>query len=582
MSRFVNITLNGTEQKAAKNIVFGLLKRGKDFGDTELEEFKNECTKAENISTISNMKLLKTYQQLISSKEIQETPWLQKKLRKRSVRTLSGIAPVTVLTKPFPCPGKCVYCPTERTNKEGKTLFEIDSEKKYGKQDIPAKYRKPGVLVMPKSYISSEPAAMRALLNDFDPWKQVNNRLQSLRATGHNPEKCELIVLGGTFSFLPKRYQNWFVKRCLQAMNEDKTARKKREIVQKENETAKHRSIGIVLETRPDHMNRAEARRFRYMGATRVEMGVQTLNDEVSHYTRRGHGKAEVARATKILRDAGYKICHHMMPGLPGSTTEIDRESFQELYESSDFKPDYLKVYPCLVLPFSQLAQWNKQGKFQPRTEGELIPLLLDIKKMTPPWVRITRLIRDIPRTAILDGSKATNLRQHLQEVSNKEGHPCQCIRCREIRDDTFDRENVRLDRIEYEANDGKEIFLSYVTAENRLIALLRLRIPSWFFPEKNPGTPIFRNLRDCAFVRELHTYGELTPISKEERTPSVVKTGKGQHKGFGGKLLEEAERIVREEYGIPRLAVISGIGVKEYYRKKGYEEEVTYMIKEL
>ena len=427
---------------------------------------------------------------------------------------------------------------------------------------------------MPKSYISSEPAAMRALLNDFDPWKQVNNRLQSLKDTGHNPEKCELIVLGGTFSFLPKRYQNWFVKRCLQAMNNDHSSRKKREMVQKENESAEHRSIGIVLETRPDHMNPAEARRFRRMGATRVEMGVQTLDDEVSRYTQRGHGKAEVANATKILRDAGYKICHHMMPGLPGSTPEMDAESFRELYESPDFKPDYLKVYPCLVLPFSQLSEWHKQGKFTPRTEEELIPLLLDIKAMTPPWVRITRLIRDIPRTAILDGSKTTNLRQHLQQMAQKKGMPCQCIRCREIRADHFEREKLRLDRIEYEANDGKEIFLSYVTPENRLVSLLRLRIPSWFFPEKNPGKPIFKNLENCAFVRELHTYGELTPISQ--------KSGNSQHKGLGKALLDEAERIVQKEYGIPRLAVISGIGVKEYYRKLGYKDEVTYMIKRL
>lgn len=574
MSRFVNPLLTRQEKQVARNILQILLKNEDAIDDIVLEDVKSTEAKGHNISTLSNVKILKIYNRLIAEKKLPNSPAVIRKLRKRSVRTLSGIAPITVLTKPFPCPGKCVYCPTERANKDGKTLFALDSEKKYGKQKIPKKYQKPGVLVMPKSYISSEPAAMRALLNDFDPWKQVSNRIRSLRDTGHNPEKCELIVLGGTFSFLPKRYQNWFVKRCLQALNQDSTPRKTREQVQKENETAKYRSIGIVLETRPDHMNQKEARRFRRMGATRVEMGVQTLDDAVSTYTRRGHGKAEVANATKILRDAGYKICHHMMPGLPGSTLESDLESFTELYGSPDFKPDYLKVYPCLVLPFSQLQKWHEKGKFKPKTEEELIPLLLQIKKMTPPWVRITRLIRDIPRTAILDGSKTTNLRQYLQEESKKQGYPCQCIRCREIRDDDFDPDTVQLKRIDYEANDGQEIFLSYETPDNRLIGLLRLRIPSWFFPEKNPGTPIFRALRDCAFVRELHTYGELVPIEN--------RSGHSQHRGWGKKLLLEAERIVREEFGIPRLAVISGIGVKEYYRKRGYEEEATYMIKKL
>ncbi len=574
MKRFADVIVTGTEQKIAQEIITTLLREGKDWNAKDIEELKSRCTRGNDISSLSNMKILKSYRHLIATKQIPETPWLQKKLRKRSIRTLSGIAPITVLTKPFACPGRCVYCPTERASKDGKTLFELDSEKKYGKQNVPKKYKRPGALVMPKSYISSEPAAMRALLNSFDPWKQVTNRLQSLRDTGHETDKCELIVLGGTFSFLPKRYQNWFVKRCLQAMNGDNTSRIQRKTVQKQNEGAAHRSIGIVLETRPDHMDENEARRFRYMGCTRVEMGVQTLNDTVSEYTKRGHGKAEAARATKILRDAGYKICHHMMPGLPGSTPQIDRESFHELYTSSDFKPDYLKIYPCLVTPYSELEKWHRDGKFVPQTEKDLIPLLLDIKAMTPPWVRITRLIRDIPRTAILGGSKTTNLRQNLAEICKKRGTLCQCIRCREIRDDTFDPDQVRLKRIDYEANDGQEIFLSFETSNNRLIALLRLRIPSWFFPEKNPGKPIFTSLKSCALIRELHTYGELTPIAQ--------KKGTSQHRGWGKKLLKEAERIVREEFGIPQVAVISGIGTKEYYRKRGYHDEATYMIKSL
>jgi elongator complex protein 3 len=560
------------EREVAEAIIYELLKAGEE-SSLSLEDVKNKHTALQKITSVANVTLLSAYEELTKSALIPKSEWLRRKLRKRRIRTLSGISPISVLTKPFPCPGKCVYCPTERAPADGKTLFEIDSEKKYGIQKIPKKYKVPGALVMPKSYISSEPAAMKALLNGFDPWKQVTNRIQALKATGHTPEKCELIVMGGTFSFLPKRYQTWFVKRCIQALNGDSASRKSIDLVQGENETAPARAIGIVLETRPDHMNENEARRFRRMGCTRVEIGVQTLDDEVSHYTKRGHGKAEVAVATKILRDAGYKICHHMMPGLPGSTPEKDLQSFKELYGNSDYKPDYLKIYPCLVTPFSELQKWHAAGKFIPYTNEELIPLLLSIKKMTPPWVRITRLIRDIPGTAILAGSKVTNLRQDLQRMMAEAGEKCRCIRCREIGLTNFDPKTVILKREEYEAADGREIFLSFETTDEKLVALLRLRIPSWFF-SKNPGKPIYPILRKCALVRELHAYGELTPIG--------VKLGKGQHSGFGKRLLAEAERIVKMEYGISKVAIISGIGVKEYYRKHGYREISTYMVKDV
>ncbi|MBI5414682.1 tRNA uridine(34) 5-carboxymethylaminomethyl modification radical SAM/GNAT enzyme Elp3 [Candidatus Peregrinibacteria bacterium] len=567
------IKIFGNEREIiAESIIIEMFQCG-EVHPKKLEDIKNTWTKGKNISSPSNVDLLKSYRKLVGSKKIPETPWLQKKLRKRSIRTLSGISPISVLTKPYPCPGRCVYCPTEKASPEGKTLFEIDSEKKYGPQKIAKKYRRPGALVMPKSYLSSEPAAMKALLNSFDPWKQVQNRIRALKETGHFPEKCELIVIGGTFSFLPKKYQTWFVKRCVQALNEDKSPHKRIEKVLQENEKAQHRAIGIVLETRPDHITLKEAKRFRFMGCTRVEIGVQTLDDAVSLYTKRGHGNAEVIRATKILRDAGYKICYHMMPGLPGSTPQKDLQSFQTMYSDPNFKPDYLKIYPCSVVPFSELAEWYAQGKFTPATHEDLIPLLLDIKAMTPPWVRITRLIRDIPSTAILAGSKITNLRQHLSFLSKKRGTPCKCIRCREIRDEKFNPEEIILKRMEYEANDGHEIFLSHETPNGKIIALLRLRIPSWFF-SKNPGKPLFRVLKNCALIRELHTYGELVPVGK--------RTGNSQHGGWGKKLLFEAEKIIDEEYHIPKVAVISGVGAKDYYRKFGYEEEQTYMVKKL
>ncbi len=586
---FPKAFLFGTpEISLAKEILLELLQKGEN---ANMEEIKNKITGKKGVSTIPNIVLISAYQLLVAEGVLPETPWIVKKIQKRSVRTLSGIAPITVLTKPFPCPGKCVYCPTERVPESGKTLFQIDSEQKYGNVKIDKKYQKKGALVMPKSYLSSEPAAMRALLNHFDPSLQVQKRILSLQKTGHNPEKCELIVLGGTFSFLPKRYQTWFVKRCIQAFNGDNTPRKKLSEVIRENETAPQRAIGIVLETRPDHVTRNEIRRFRKMGCTRVEMGVQTLDDAVSALTKRGHGKAEVQIATQLLRDAGFKIAYHMMPGLPGSTEAGDIENFREIFTNPHYCPDYLKIYPCLVTPFSELAQWHQEGKFTALSDTELIPRLLAIKKLTPPWVRISRLIRDIPGTAILSGSSVTNLRQYLEKILQKEGTPCQCIRCREVKGEAYNLVHAQLFRQEYMAGGGKEIFLtieipntdiysleksetSCIPEGNRkLLALLRLRIPSWFFDSSQ--IPVFTALKNCALIREVHTYGALTDIHEKNGESA-------QHRGFGKKLLLEAERIVREEYLIPRLAVISGIGVREYYRSQGYTEEQTYMIKNL
>ncbi|MEI7511238.1 MAG: tRNA uridine(34) 5-carboxymethylaminomethyl modification radical SAM/GNAT enzyme Elp3 [Candidatus Peregrinibacteria bacterium] len=565
------------ELALAREILLELLKAGEK---ANMEDIKNIVTGKKGVSTISNISIISAYQSMVAEGIFPETPWIVKKIQKRSVRTLSGIAPITVLTKPFPCPGKCVYCPTERVPESGKTLFQIDSEKTYGDIKINKKYQKKGALVMPKSYLSSEPAAMRALLNNFDPYIQVQKRLLSLKNTGHNPEKCELIVLGGTFSFLPKRYQTWFVKRCIQAFNTDNSTQKPLATVIAENETAPHRAIGIVLETRPDHLNANEIKRFRAMGCTRVEMGVQTLDDAVSALTKRGHGKAEVKTATKLLRDAGFKIAYHMMPGLPGSTEEGDLENFREIFTNPDYCPDYLKVYPCLVTPFSELEQWHKDGKFNALSGDELIPRLLEIKKMTPPWVRISRLIRDIPGTAIVSGSQVTNLRQYLEEILKKAGTPCQCIRCREVKGEEYDLSAAKLFRQEYDAGDGKEIFLSIEIPAlpsqgegRKLLALLRLRIPSWFFDASNK--PVFSALKNCALIREVHTYGALTDIQDKTGTST-------QHRGFGKRLLQEAERIVREEYGISKLAIISGIGVREYYRSQGYEEDSTYMIKNI
>lgn len=573
---FKNTFLFSKEDLLSAEKVIVALSKKEGIVHSVLEQEKNALFRGLGVSSLGNPLLYAAYKNLVKQGSIPEIPWLKNLLQKRRIRTLSGIAPIAVLTKPFPCPGKCIYCPTERVPESGKTLFEKDSGAMHIKK-IQKQYKKKGALVMPKSYLSSEPAAMRALLNNFDPWKQVRNRISSLLATGHSPEKCELIVMGGTFSFLPKNYQQWFVKKCLQAMNNDPSPRKPLKTVQRENETASSRAIGIVLETRPDHINRDEVRRLRTLGCTRVEVGVQTLDDAVSSLTKRGHGKEEVKNATKLLRNAGFKICHHMMPGLPGSTPEGDLAGFRELFSSPDFRPDYLKIYPCVVTPFSELESWHKDGRFSALEDEALIPLLLDIKEITPPWVRISRLIRDIPGTAIVSGSKTTNLRQYLAKMLEERGAYCKCIRCREIKEQSFQKKDVVLVRREYDAGDGKEIFLSFEIPEEgkegTLVALLRLRIPSWIFG--SPDKPIFRTLWKSALVRELHTYGNVAEIGAKNEAH-------GQHRGFGKALLQEAERIASEEFGLSKIAVISGIGVKEYYRKQGYEDDSGYMVKRI
>ncbi len=480
-------------------------------------------------------------------------------LQKRSVRTISGVSPIGVLTKAYPCPGKCVYCPTEER--------------------------------MPKSYLKNQPAAARAFRNKFHPYDQVKNRILALEQSGHPTSKLEIIVMGGTWSFLPQRYQTWFIKKVFEAANEKKDFSKNIIQAQKENETAEHKVVGITLETRPDFITEKELVRMRNLGCTRIEIGVQTLDDEVQKLTKRGHFRKQVADAMKLMKDFGFKVCFHLMPGLPGSNPEKDLEWMKEIFENSDFKPDFVKLYPCVVLPDSELQNWWKEGKYKPYDDADLIKLLLQWQVFVPRWTRIMRLMRDIPVKNILEGAKFSNLRQILRDQPKKireivgedfyKKHDIEHnhnlfrdIRAREVGFSDLEELAAQgvpiLKRCDYEASGGKEVFLSYESLdEKHLFALLRLRKPS------GQKFSNFKSVLDnAALIREVHSYGGEISVGEGK--------GLGQHRGFGKKLIIEAERIAREEWGLKKIMVISGVGTRGYYRKFGYKLKATYMTKKL
>ena len=501
----------------------------------KLNKIKRKFARDEKISTmITNAELLQLYQEQITKDEINENPSLRALLKKRAIRTLSGVAPVAVLTKSYPCPGKCAFCPTEAQ--------------------------------MPKSYLSNEPAVMRAILTKFDPHKQVSVRLRALQANGHSTDKIELIVMGGTWSCLPKSYQTNYIKRCFDACNR-KTAKTLAE-AQKLNETAKHRIVGLTLETRPDYITKKEIMRYRELGCTKVEIGIQTTDDKILKLNKRGHGRQEIIKATKLLKDAGFKVAYHMMPNLPGSTPKKDFEVFKELFSNPDFQPDMLKIYPCVVVKGSELYEWWKQGKYRPYSTKQLVNLLLKIKLSIPDHVRIIRLIRDIPKESIEAGNIISNLRQYLKAELVAQKKYCKCIRCREARTNISRAKDAKLFIKKYKTNGGTEYFLQYASKNKRtLYAFLRLKLPE----DKNH---YISELKNAALIREVHTYGRLVPIA--QKTAKAV-----QHLGFGKKLMQEAEKIAKKQK-YDKMAVISGIGVRAYYRKLGYKLQGTYMVKKL
>ena len=395
---------------------------------------------------------------------------------------------------------------------------------------------------------------------------------------GHSVDKIELRIIGGTWSFYPKPYQEKFIASCFNAANNFGKSKSKTLSLgaeQKKNESAKCRIVGISVETRPDYINEAEIIRLRRLGVTRVELGVQSIYDDVLEKNRRGHKIDATIQATKLLKNAGFKISYQIMLNLYGSSPKKDLVMAKVLFANPDFCPDLLKIYPCMVLKEAPLYDIYKEGGFKPYSHKKLVETIKEIKKIVPPWVRIERVIRDIPSPRISGAKDISNLRQIIANDMKTEGWSCQCIRCREIKGDYNVNEKIELVRRDYDASGGKEIFLSFENqpasaqgygGQAKIFSLLRLRIPG-------KGTkPIFPALKDAALIREIHTYGLQTPVAQ--------KSVSAQHTGLGKKMIAEAEKIAKDEFNLKKIAAISGIGARAYWRKLGYKQQNSYLIK--
>lgn len=532
------------------------------------------------------------------------------RLRRKPMRTISGVTPVTVLTKPFPCPGECIFCPND--------------------------------VRMPKSYLSDEPGAQRAEQNAFDPYLQTYSRVQTYHNLGHPTDKIEVIILGGTWSFYPETYQIWFVKRIFDALHDfgagidrreevwhalrqssqlhpehntanvqiagvtfersynqvvqqiyaDEMARSREqaqhyaeqgaarspiaeyatweelEAAHLFNESAACRVVGLVVETRPDHINAAEVLRIRRLGCTKVQIGFQSLNDEVLGKNRRGHNVAATRRAVHLLRQTGFKIHAHWMPNLYGSSPALDIEDYARMFDDPDFRPDELKIYPCSLIESAELMQRFQDGSWQPYTHEELLDVLVEVFRRTPEYCRLTRVIRDIPSTDIVSGNQLTNFRQIVDETLVQRGERSPEIRAREVRHDQIDPAALVLDELPYRSSCTDEIFLQFITPDRRIAAFLRLALPDAGLE------PLHDDLRAAAIIREVHVYGQSLGIGESA-------DGAAQHSGLGRRLIERAAAIAAER-GYARLAVISAIGTRAYYRKRGFIDGTLYQVRPL
>ncbi len=566
--------------------------------------------KAAGTKVFSRDELIRAYRAFAASGDLPAyDPAVLERLRMKPVRTSSGVTPVTVLTKPFPCPGECIFCPND--------------------------------VRMPKSYLSDEPGAQRAEQNSFDPYLQTMSRLTAYYNTGHPTDKIEVIILGGTWSFYPETYQIWFVKRIFDALHDfgagvNRSAevlaalrevsqlvperntvnvqisgeamtrsynqvvqqlysgemRRSRELVEhvasvierspvdefatwdelaaahQFNETAACRCVGLVIETRPDHISAEEVLRVRRLGCTKVQIGFQSLNDEVLRLNRRGHTVAATRRAVRLLRQAGFKLHAHWMPNLYGSSPEKDVEDYAKLFADADFRPDELKIYPCSLIESAELMLNFRDGSWRPYTRDELLGVLTECFRLTPEYCRLTRVIRDIPGTDIVEGNRSTNFRQIVEEELARRGERSRDIRAREVRFHSVAPDDLRLDELAYASSSGEEIFLQFINAtEDRTIAgFLRLSLPT--------DAPITDELTGAALIREVHVYGQSVEIGE-------AAEGRAQHAGLGTRLIERAAEIARER-GYARLAVISAVGTRGYYRKRGFVDGALYQCRAL
>jgi elongator complex protein 3 len=485
---------------------------------------------------------------------IEKSKLVKERIRMKPTRTNSGVAVVTVLTKPYPCPGNCIYCPNEPN--------------------------------MPKSYIASEPGAQRALKNEFDPYAQVYNRLIALKNIGHNIEKIELIVLGGTWSYYVKDYQLSFIYECYRALNDvrkdtmnyieprkgelKKVSWNDLEREHKKNETAYCRNVGLVLETRPDYITEQELEKLRRLGCTKIQIGIQSMSNRILKKNEIGRKSKDVQRAFEYLRLMGFKIHAHWMPNLYGSSIKKDIKDYKKLW-SKKLSPDELKIYPTSIIPGTKLHLLFEKGLYKPYTAEELEYLLETIIPLTPRYCRLTRIIRDIPSNEIVAGNKRTNLRQMIEKNLEKKNIYLGDIRSREIKNERIRFDQIELEEIEYNTTVGKEIFLSYKTKkDDKICGFLRLSLPKAKYSKNH----FFDELKDCSIIREVHIYGKVLGIESENR-------GEPQHLGLGRNLIEKAEKISKEN-NFEKIAVISAIGTREYYRKRGFSDGELYMKKDI
>jgi elongator complex protein 3 len=492
--------------------------------------------------------LVAAYNEMVAAGTIEPDGALLERIRMKPMRTLSGVTTVTVLTKPYPCPGKCIFCPTD--------------------------------VRMPKSYLPDEPGAMRALEHAFDPFTQVESRIRALTNLGHPTDKIELLILGGTWSSYRRDYQEWFVKRCFDAMNnvnEDKYKIEPKEKAsnpdvelakaQAINESSLHRNVGLVIETRPDEINPDEIQWLRHLGVTKVQMGAQSFDDHVLEINKRGHDVECTREATALLRAAGFKIVLHWMPNLLGATPQSDREDFARMWE--DFCPDEIKIYPNQLLANAELYEYWQRGEFHPYTTDDLVDLIADIKPTIPRYCRVNRVIRDIPGNNVVEGNTRTSLRQDVQAEMKVRGTRCQCIRCREVKGTVVELSSLQLHDFAYQAGKAEEHFVSFNTSDDGLAGFIRLSLPSKESPETGMA-----DLNGAALIREVHVYGQSLAVGAE-------KTGAAQHVGLGTRLLEEAESIARAN-GFGQLAVISAVGTRQYYLDRGFERGEYYLVKKI
>ncbi len=482
--------------------------------------------------------LVAAYRRLVEQEVWEEDPVLLAKIRMKPIRTLSGVTTLTVLTKPHPCPGECVFCPTI----EG----------------------------MPQSYLPDEPGARRGLENEFDPYRQVASRLKALHDVGHPTEKIELLILGGSWSAYPKDYREWFLRRCFEAMNGENPLDNQGDVslydVQARNVNAEKRNVGLVIETRPDLINAEELKLLRKQGVTKIQIGIQSMNDEILEKNKRGHDSATTLKATALLREAGFKITAHWMPNLLGSTPDLDKEDFKRLWEESGVNPDELKIYPCQLLNSAPLYGIWQDGDYEPYDETTLLNLLADIKTMVPRYCRINRVIRDIPSTNVIEGSRNTSLRQDVAVEMARRGTKCECVRCREIREQRMEAGELVYDDFSYQAAGAEEHFLSYNTADDKLAGFLRLSLPN------DDNALDIDDLKDAAIIREVHVYGQSLEVGTEQE-------GMAQHAGIGKALIAHAEQIAKD-HGYQKIAVIAAVGTRAYYAGRGFELGDLYMVK--